>query len=159
MARLGGRRIILGGLVVISVLAALFHQFRRPAKPVAPPTQLAATNSIWNRRFVSELSSDGLMKSTGMPEAMRRGVAIATGRFRDTRWEDFLAVADRVAAPDTWVVRVEPKSGGENDTITVTIKGDRYTQFGVRWGNRLKGWRGKGGPKRIGAEATGEDGA
>jgi hypothetical protein len=89
-----------------------------------------------------------------MPEPMRRGVAIATGRFNNTHWEDFIAVADRVAAPDTWIVRVEPKSGGQDDTITVRIEGDHYTHYGVRWGTKLKGWRGKGGPKHIGKAAA-----
>jgi hypothetical protein len=157
MARIHGWAVTFIGLFfIIAFFAGLVSEFRRLSKPHSPASELPPEKSIWNRRYVSELSRNGRIKATRMPEPMRQGVAIATGHFSDTHWEDFIAVADRVAAPDTWIVCVEPKSGGPHDTITVKLKGDDYTDIGVRWGKKLKGWRGKGGPKRIGKTAGGK---
>jgi hypothetical protein len=43
----------------------------------------------------------------------------------------------------TWIVHFEPKSGGRDSTIWMKLVDSEVREFGIRWGDKLKGYQGK----------------
>jgi hypothetical protein len=150
-----GRRAALGRLFVAVALLALVLSalilggLGRTALRQPFATSSPSATSGQADRFVSELTPAGVLKSSDSPEAMRLAAAKATGLFADTHWEDFVVWTRRLAGSDarrTWIVHIEPKSGGPDSTIWVKIVDGDVREYGIRWGEQLKGYRGKLAP-------------
>jgi hypothetical protein len=101
-----------------------------------------ARNNTPRRWTVSEVSPAGHAASRGAPLAIQIATDKATGLFVDTRWDEFVAWAD-VSGPRYWLVKIEPKSGGPDDTMWFRIDDDELKSYGFRRGTKLKGYRGK----------------
>jgi len=137
-------QLTLGGVfVAITIFAVINNLLGRSAEALLPATRSPSAEATKNAQFVSELSPDGLLKSPGSPEAMRIAAARAKGLFRETRWDEFVATAERLNSASEWTVRIEPKSGARDDIMWVTVEGNRVTSFGFRRSDKLKGYMGK----------------
>jgi hypothetical protein len=133
-----------GGLfVLLEVLAVVSGLRHRWAELESAATRAAAARAPKQPRFMSELSPEGLLKSTELPEPMHMAADMATGLFRNVRWEEFIVTANPPDNPRKWTVHIEPKSGERDDVVWVTIEGDRVTSYGFRRKNKLMGYAGK----------------
>ena len=94
------------------------RQFFGSEKAPSPAAELKK-----NAQFVSDLSPDGRVESPGSPEAVRIAAAKATGLFREVRWDEFVAVAERLDGPGEWTGGIEPKSGERDDIVWVRGEG------------------------------------
>ena len=119
------------------------RQFARSEKAPSPATRSPAVELKDSAQFVSELSPDGHVTNPGSPEAMRLAAAKARVLFRDVRWDEFVATAERLDGAGEWTVRIEPKSGARDDLVWVRGKADRVTSFGFRRRDKLRGYTGK----------------
>jgi hypothetical protein len=130
-AALGGVLLALGLAGVVSLVVEM--RFRDSPR---------ATNHTARRWTVSEVSLNGQAAANAAPLAIQIAAAKATGLFVDTRWDEFVAWAD-VSGPRYWLVKIEPKSGGPEDTLWFRIDDDELKSFGFRHGKKLRGYRGK----------------
>jgi hypothetical protein len=118
-------------------------RFWRPASAPLPATRSPSAELKKNVQCVSDLSPDGHVTSPGSPEAMHIAAARARGLFREVRWDEFVATAERLNGTGEWTVRIEPKSGERDDIVWVQGEGDRVTSFGFRRRDKLRGYTGK----------------
>jgi hypothetical protein len=137
-------QLTLGGVfVAITIFDVLSNLPGRSAEAPFPAARSPSTDATKNVQFFTELSPDGRPKAAGSPEAMRIAAAHAKGLFRATRWDEFVATAERSNSPGEWTVRIEPNSGERDDIIWLSVQGDRVTSFGFRRKEKLKGYTGK----------------
>jgi hypothetical protein len=127
----------------LGLLAVVYALPTRSPKPYSPATSTSFADAVKQARFISELSSKGLLKSTDAPEAMRIGMAQARGLFRKVPWDEFVVMADPPDLERTWTVRVEPKFGPAHDRVWIKIKDNRVTSFGFHRKSKLMGYTGK----------------
>src|SRR5262249_25623289 len=123
--QMGARRFWLatfGGLFVLIELVAVAAYIKRSAHSQSLSTKSVSPAAVTNAPFVSELTRDCRVKSTGLPEAMAIAAARAKSLFRTTRWDEFVVIAERAGGPTTWRVRIEPKSGERDDRMWVNVQ-------------------------------------
>jgi hypothetical protein len=137
-------QVTLGAVFVAITIFDVHHNLpKRSAEALLPAARSPSPEATKNARFVSELSPDGRLKAAGSPEAIGIAAAQAKGLFRETRWDEFVATAERLNSAGEWTVRIEPKSGERDDIMWLTVEGNHVTRFGFHRRDKLKGYTGK----------------
>jgi hypothetical protein len=137
------RLTLVGALPAITIFDVANSLPRRSADSPSPASSSPVAATTNDAQFVSELTPDGFLKSSGAPEPVRIAAAKARSLFRATRWDEFVVRGERLTSAGEWTVRMEPRSGPPDDVMWVKVRGEQVTSFGFRRKDKLKGYTGK----------------